>query len=99
MRTKTPTCSTWTCRASKRTTFRSTSTRARSSVSGQRKATERTENDTLVRVERRYGSFYRAFTLPKQVDADSIQARYEDGVLTVVVPKAEESKPRRISVG
>ena len=69
------------------------------SISGQRKATERTENDTVVHVERRYGSFYRSFTLPKLVDVDGVQARYENGVLTIVVPKAEESKPRRITVG
>lgn len=69
------------------------------SVSGERTASERTENDTLVRVERRSGSFYRSFSLPKTVQPDAIEARYEDGVLTVVVPKAEESKPRRIAVG
>lgn len=69
------------------------------SISGERAVSERTENDTLVRVERHSGSFYRSFGLPKTVQADAIEARYDDGVLTVVVPKAEESRPRRIAVG
>lgn len=68
------------------------------SVSGERTFSEREEEPTFVRVERLAGSFYRSFTLPKRVDADGIEATYADGVLTIRVPKAEESKPRRISV-
>lgn len=68
-------------------------------VRGERKAEERKEGTSYVRTERRYGSFFRAFTLPRQVNPDGITASYADGVLTVHVPKAEESKPRRITVG
>jgi HSP20 family protein len=48
--------------------------------------------------ERRYGQFRRSITLPLHVRADAIEASFEDGVLSVVVPKAEEAKPKRIEV-
>ena len=50
------------------------------------------------RRERRYGSFSRSFRLPVEVKADSINAGYKDGVLTVTMPKAEAEKARRIEV-
>jgi len=46
------------------------------------------------RYERRFGSFSRSFTLPKNVDVDGITASAKDGVLTVTVPKVEEEKPK-----
>jgi HSP20 family protein len=49
--------------------------------------------------ERRYGSFQRSFTLPRTVDADNIHAEFENGVLTVRMPKAPEAKSRRIEIG
>jgi HSP20 family protein len=49
-------------------------------------------------MERKYGRFARAFSLPHKVDSTAIEARYEQGVLTVTLPKAEEAKPRRIQV-
>lgn len=49
-------------------------------------------------MERRYGLFRRSITLPLHVTADAIDASFEDGVLTVLVPKAEEAKPKRIEV-
>jgi len=49
--------------------------------------------------ERRYGTFARSFVLPRDVDADSIQAAFEDGVLTVVIPKSERARRRKIEVG
>jgi HSP20 family protein len=48
--------------------------------------------------ERRYGRFQRSFTVPPTVSGAQCQARYENGVLTVRLPKAEESKPRRIQI-
>ena len=48
--------------------------------------------------ERRYGTFARSFVLPRDVDADNIQARFEDGVLTVSIPKSERARRRRIQV-
>jgi HSP20 family protein len=48
--------------------------------------------------ERRYGAFSRAITLPTAVDADKVEAVYENGVLTLTIPKAEAVKPRKIAV-
>lgn len=48
--------------------------------------------------ERFYGAFQRAITLPVAVNPDKAEARFEDGVLTLTLPKAEEAKPRRIAV-
>ena len=48
--------------------------------------------------ERRYGSFHRAFTLPRSVEADAIRADFEGGVLTVRLPKAQEAKSRAIEI-
>ncbi|HEX8361139.1 MAG TPA: Hsp20/alpha crystallin family protein [Longimicrobium sp.] len=49
--------------------------------------------------ERRYGTFTRSFVLPRDVDADQIQADFEDGVLTIAIPKSERARRRRIQVG
>ena len=67
-------------------------------VRGERTFEETDENRKFVRVERSYGRFYRAFTLPKTVKEGDINATFEDGVLTIEVPKAEEKKPRRIEI-
>jgi HSP20 family protein len=68
------------------------------SISGERHAEETEENRKFVRVERSYGRFYRAFTLPQAVQDDQIDATFENGVLNITVPKAEEVKPRRIDI-
>ena len=49
-------------------------------------------------VERRCGRFERSFTLPRSVDAEKIGARFEHGLLTVTLPKAEAAKPRRVEI-
>jgi HSP20 family protein len=49
--------------------------------------------------ERRYGTFSRSFVLPRDVDAENIQANFQDGVLTVTVPKSEKARRRRIEIG
>ncbi len=49
-------------------------------------------------VERRYGRFERSFSLPRNLNASAVRASYDNGILTVVLPKAEESKPRRIQI-
>lgn len=67
-------------------------------IKGERKFEEEVEDERYYRVERRYGSFQRSIALPQGVLADQIKAGYEDGILTVTVPKAEEQKPRRIQV-
>jgi HSP20 family protein len=67
-------------------------------ISGERKWDQEESKENFVRVERQYGHFFRSFTLPKAARGAEIKASYQDGVLTVTVPKAEESKPRRIEV-
>ena len=67
-------------------------------LSGERKWDEEENKNNYHRVERAYGSFTRAFTLPSVVDSDKVSARFEHGILTVSVPKAEEVKPRRIKI-
>ena len=50
-------------------------------------------------VERPYGSFVRTLTLPRDVDSDSIEAGYHDGVLELRIPKPAEQKPKKITIG
>jgi HSP20 family protein len=56
------------------------------------------QRDRFHRIERGYGAFRRSFTLPATVDASRISAEYQDGVLTVRLPRREETKPRQIEV-
>ena len=67
-------------------------------ISGERKSAEESEDVTRHRIERYYGKFYRSFNFSTIVDANKISANYNNGVLTVVIPKAEESKPKEISI-
>ncbi len=67
-------------------------------ISGERKREETETDNKYVRVERSYGRFYRAFSLPQTINTEGIEATFEDGVLSIHVPKAEELKPRRISI-
>mgnify|MGYP003574821002 CR=1 FL=1 len=67
-------------------------------VAGHKTREEVQDTDTVHRVERRYGSFKRSMSFPTNVDGDAIAANTEHGVLTVRLPKAAESKPRRIKV-
>lgn len=70
----------------------------RLTISGERKQEEKEEKDNYMRQERYYGNFLRAFTLPNAVKEDDIKAKYKDGVLTVTVKKAEESKPKTVKI-
>lgn len=56
------------------------------------------QRDRFHRIERGYGQFRRTFTLPATVDASRIAAEYQDGLLTVRLPRREETKPRQIEV-
>ncbi|MBL0176238.1 MAG: Hsp20/alpha crystallin family protein [Ignavibacteria bacterium] len=67
-------------------------------VSGDRASLDEQKGLTCHRVERAFGKFYRSFTFPTMVNAEKISAGYKDGVLTVTVPKAEESKPKQITI-
>jgi HSP20 family protein len=69
-------------------------------ISGE-KNEQRTEGDEERRYhlwERRYGAFQRSFTLPRTVKADDIQASFDNGILTVRMPKVAEAKTRKISI-
>ena len=68
-------------------------------IAGERKAQHEEREEGFHRVERAFGSFSRTLTLPKGIDPEAISARFEDGVLEVTIPKPEERKPRRISIG
>ena len=67
-------------------------------VRGQRKADHETDPERFYRIERPTGPFERSIALPQGVRADNVQAAFEDGILTVRVPKAEEAKPKRIQI-
>jgi HSP20 family protein len=67
-------------------------------IQGERQFIQESSEQQFHRVERRYGAFRRSITLPAHVTAEGIQASFEDGVLQVLVPKAEEAKPKRIQV-
>jgi HSP20 family protein len=67
-------------------------------IKGERRFEEKVDEERYYRVERRFGSFQRSLALPQGVRGDEINAAYDDGVLTVTVPKAEEEKPKKIEV-
>jgi len=69
-------------------------------ISGEKKqeVTEGNPESEYHLVERRCGRFERSFTLPRTVDAEKISARFEQGLLTVTLPKAEAAKPRRVEI-
>jgi HSP20 family protein len=68
-------------------------------VSGERTFKDTVEEGRYYRLERSYGKFSRSLTLPQGITADEVSATFTDGVLEVVVPKAEEVKPRKITIG
>jgi HSP20 family protein len=68
-------------------------------VTGERKFEEGRKQDRYQRVERYYGNFSRSFTLPATVDPNSVEAKYENGILRVTMTKKAEAKPRQIKVG
>jgi HSP20 family protein len=67
-------------------------------VSAERSKTDETAENGFYRFERRYGTFARAVGLPQGADAEHINARYENGVLEIRVPKPEEQQPRKIEL-
>ncbi|HJZ62212.1 MAG TPA: Hsp20/alpha crystallin family protein [Miltoncostaeaceae bacterium] len=67
-------------------------------ISGERRFTETVEEGRFSRIERAYGTFSRSITLPQGVKSDQIAATFRDGVLEVTVPKAEEVRPRKVSI-
>ena len=67
-------------------------------VSGTREFASEVTEESYHRIERRYGSFSRAVSLPPQVDTGKVDARFEDGVLSIELPKVEKAKPKKIQI-
>ena len=67
-------------------------------LKGERAIDKEIKEENYYRRERSFGSFYRSFTLPTTVNPEDIKATYKDGILTVEVPKAEEKKPKQITI-
>lgn len=68
------------------------------SISGERKHEEESKDKTYHRIERTYGKFQRIIRLPTEVQSGKTKASYENGVLTIRIPKSEELKPREIAI-
>jgi HSP20 family protein len=71
----------------------------RLTISGKREAKHERNDERMHSIERQYGAFTRSFTLPNEADTDHIQGELHEGVLSLVVPKAEKSKSTKISLG
>ncbi len=67
-------------------------------VAGHRESEARKDGETYTLYERQYGSFTRSFALPDVADGDRIDAKLDAGVLTLVIPKRAEAKPRKIAI-
>ncbi|HEV8264797.1 MAG TPA: Hsp20/alpha crystallin family protein [Gemmatimonadales bacterium] len=67
-------------------------------IQGQKQQVAEEKTERVHRYERTYGAFERTFTLPPTVDSANIKAGYENGVLTVTLPKVEKAKPRQVQV-
>ena len=67
-------------------------------IKGEKRLSSEVREEQFHRIERRYGTFSRSFSLPQTVDAGKVSAEYKNGVLTVKLPMREEARPRQIKV-
>lgn len=67
-------------------------------MKGEKKFTSDVREDSFHRIERRYGTFSRSFSLPQTVDTGKVAAEYKNGVLTVRLPLRDEAKPRQVKI-
>src|SRR5271169_2017331 len=67
-------------------------------IRGERKFENKVKEENYLRIERAYGSFSRSFSLANSVNSEAIKADYQNGVLTLTIPKREEAKPKQIKV-
>lgn len=67
-------------------------------VKGERKFDDEVKKENFHRIERSYGSFVRTFTVPQTVDTESVKASYDAGVLTIMLGKKAEAKPKQIAI-
>ena len=68
-------------------------------LKGERRFEKETRQENYHRIERAYGTFSRAFSIPAIVDEEKIRADYKDGILTIALPKKEQVKPKQIKIG
>jgi HSP20 family protein len=68
-------------------------------ISGERKLENEEKKENFHRIERSYGRFTRSFTLPPTVDAENVNAEFNNGVLKITLNKREEAKPKQIKIG
>jgi len=67
-------------------------------ISGERKSLVKDERSQSLRTERKYGRFSRVFTIPTNVQVNAIEAKFENGVLDLILPKMAEAQPRKIQI-
>ncbi len=67
-------------------------------IKGEKKLSNEVKEEQFHRIELRYGTFSRSFSLPQNAEGDKVQASFKDGVLTLRIPKREEAKPRTIAI-
>lgn len=65
-------------------------------ISAEKKTESTEKTDKYTRKEFNYGSFFRSFTLPEMVNTENISAKYENGIMSIVLPKKEEAKPKAL---
>lgn len=70
----------------------------RLTLQGEKKLEKEDTDGDYRRIESRYGSFFRSFPLPDSVDQEKVEARFDNGVLNIVLPKSEAAKPKRIEL-
>jgi HSP20 family protein len=68
-------------------------------IRGERKFQNGVSQDNYLRIERASGPFSRSFSLPNSINTEAIKADYRDGVLSIRMPKREESRPKQIRIG
>jgi HSP20 family protein len=68
-------------------------------IRGERKFQNEVGQDNYLRIERAYGPFSRSFSLPNTLNTEAIKADYQNGVLSIRMPKREESRPKQIRIG
>jgi HSP20 family protein len=67
-------------------------------LKGERKFEKDVNKEQYHRIERAYGTFARSFTLPNRVSQDQVQAKFDNGLLTITIPKAAEARPKKIEI-
>ncbi len=70
----------------------------RLSITGSREEVKREESETVLRQERKFGKFNRVFTLPDNIHEEGILAKFENGVLSITLPKTEKSPARKVTI-